>query len=134
MDKLGVIGAMALMRQYWPSTKQIPKTDEEIDTAVAAWLALLGEYSTEAVYSVIMQFAADGTDFPPKVGQLRKRITGSTRLMIADAGDVMFEKQVTWYREHVKKCHATGIPTAVEAKKQGISTTDWMRMADEAGI
>jgi len=126
MKKTDVIKALTLMASYWNNFK-MPSSERDVDVAAEAWLMLLGSVSADEVNREIAKQAASGREFTPNVGQIYAGIKSAREAKQLIAPMSILQKETMLI---MQKCRAAGLPTALEAHKQGVGLEDWEQMCE----
>jgi hypothetical protein len=73
MSPTEILSVMKLVKATWPNWRA-PADPDAADAALQAWSALVGDLPLDAVVASILAYAAEGHEFPPPVGVIRKRV------------------------------------------------------------
>lgn len=110
MDDVEVGRLLATTSVLWPNF-HLPTTAEVLDQTIDAWRAMLHDIAPDAASAALRSLSAEGKEFPPTVGQVRKRAI-----------------------ELVGLTTATALPTKGEAWEESrrlIARLGWMRQPSE---
>lgn len=124
-------GCISLMATLWSSYRP-PQSAEDMAVLVNTWQQFFGKVDAGTVTRTIYEISAEGAEFAPQVGQIYARLKENRAVARLVRPDV--QKLDRWYRAHCERFAAVGVPTAIEAKRQGIPDAEWCRMAEEAGL
>ena len=115
---------------FYPESKM-----ELTDRDKKFWLAMFREFSDRNLLAALAKHVREGNKYPPNAAELYKQLSENKRPELSASTYLGQDKDVyDRYMAHIEKCRKAGIPTAVEAKKQGMGYKAWCVMADEAGI
>jgi len=130
MDRDETLAVMTVLKAAYPRYYQ-RMTRRDAEAAVALWERMFAQYSAAEVGKAVDRLIREKRqDFPPSVGDVMSLLPGKLELT-EPAQD---RKVMDWYEKHVARCRELGIPTAVEAKKMGMSSKEWGELADERGL
>jgi hypothetical protein len=73
LNRAEVIQLVTVVKALWPGWAQAPATRAEFETTAATWLALLGDIGPNAASAAVQSLSAEGRDFAPAVGVIRRR-------------------------------------------------------------
>jgi hypothetical protein len=100
MEANQVPGLMALVASYWP---QWTLDDDRAESAAIAWHRMLDEVEYAAAVAAVDSLAADGREFAPVVGVIRRRAIELSNPPIPDLdeawGDVLARVGARGFRE-----------------------------------
>jgi hypothetical protein len=119
---------MGLLWSSW----RAPATDADVEALVGTWQQFFASVPAAQVTRAIYELSAEGTEFAPQVGQIYAKVKANRPAAVFARPDV--QKLDAWYRDHCERFAAAGVPTAVEAKRMGISDAEWCRRAEAAGL
>lgn len=137
MDREETLKIMAVLKAAYPAYyRDMPKRDAE--NAVSLWNEMFAEDDYAVVGAAVKALiASDVKGFPPNIGAVKAQIQRILPRRTALGGDITDsrqaesdERQRRWYEAHVARRHALGLPTGVEAKKQGIPYCEYTRMVE----
>ncbi|SMC80218.1 replicative helicase loader/inhibitor [Papillibacter cinnamivorans] len=103
----------------------------ELERVVEFWQELFAGETYEDAHAAVLELVSEGTKgFVPSQGAILQRCR-----KISAASSSLSESRRTLLKnaaEIRKYYHSLGIPSPAEAKRRGISYSDWRRMAETA--
>lgn len=132
MTKQDMDGLWKLLGIYRPKDPRL-----EDKTLKAAWLLVLEPYSPDDVRQAVAAYFR-GSGFWPDVSDI------ATRCPPPPEQDAVLERSAStgradprvreWWEEFRAGLRAAGLPTASEAKAQGMTAAEWGKLLEEAGL
>ncbi|WP_084233242.1 hypothetical protein [Papillibacter cinnamivorans] len=112
---------------YYPEAKVNLGDDFEAE----AWAAVLRQASDADILRALAAHVRSGNKFAPNAGEIAA-LCGLEAAALPKAPSSGRERMMAVYAGIVAYYRELGVPTAVEAKRDGISYRDWCVMVDEA--
>ena len=119
-----------LLEQFYPKAKQV--TSKELRQA---WALALEPYAYEDVKAAAILYVTKNKYFPD-LADLTGGITSAKRedIPVKSIQEIMSPPILAMVLRHVESCRDAEIPTATEAKKQGMSFDAWCLLAESKGV
>ena len=73
MTRDDVVRLIAVIKGLWPGWSSAPGSKDALTSMAAVWLPLLSDIHPDVAAAAVQALAADGREFPPAVGQIRRR-------------------------------------------------------------
>ena len=133
MTEPEVKSTLYLLSTLWNNYKP-PQEEVAIATTAAAWLQFFENVPTAEVTRAIMEYAAEGQQFAPQVGQIYKAVKDRRAALPASNVDPEFRKQYDWIMQRRQICHDAGVLTLTAAMERGQPVAQWMKAAEDARL
>ena len=129
MDKKDIGRLFNLMKKLYPNASRFSDND-----TMLAWQLVLEPFGYEEIKAEAIAYAR-AYKHPPDPHELCGRYVVEERVPGKGSNDDVVELLRTRWYERLEQRRAMGLPaTITEARKQGLSTAEWMDALEAAGL